>query len=96
LHFLLSALLQLKKTIVILALSGVEWGRTPAFAVAVVCSPSPNPGIVISTEAHHSLIVRRAVEKSAFAVAIAVVAAATTTAISRDPTAASTLTAQNS
>jgi len=31
-----------------------------------------NPGIVISTEAPHSLIVRRAAEKSAFAVVVAI------------------------
>jgi hypothetical protein len=52
-------------------------GSAVAVAFVVACSLSPNPKIVISTEAPHSLMVRRAVEKSAsafasaFAVAVA-------------------------
>jgi len=44
-------------------------------AVAFVCSLSRHPENVISTEAPHSFIVRRAVEKSAFVFAFVAVVA---------------------
>jgi hypothetical protein len=67
----------------------IPQGSAFILASVVACSSLPNQKIVISTEAPHSFIVRRAVEKSAFVFA----GGASAITISKDPATASKPTA---